>query len=169
MIPKLQSPLAFSALICNNPQLRRCPESGVRIFRYELTNDTSRYPLGLVNCPESGKPGSEHQAVALAAQSLPFLLKLSKSDRLAFVKNLIKLDSKNWQIGKNLPSDLKDEVLADRGERLMQQSTADIYQNPNGSLSMIMDYDLDLKGQSLTALMAQNNHFTQQVNPFISH
>lgn len=144
----------FSALVCNNLQNRRCPETGVRIFKYELTNDTSRFPLGRVVCPESGKPGLDHQAVAVLSACLPQLAKLTKQDRLEVIKKLIRLDSQNWQIGKNLATDTKDEVLADRGERLMQQSTADIQQNPNGSLSMIMDYDLDLKGQSLTALMA---------------
>jgi hypothetical protein len=37
----------------------------------------------------------------------------------------------------------------------LQQSTADIQQNPKGSLKMIMEYDLDLQGGSLTTLLGK--------------
>jgi hypothetical protein len=63
----------FSGLVCH--QQRRDPEIGVRIFKYELTNDTSQYPLGKVICPESGNPGRDYQAVALASAILPQLAK----------------------------------------------------------------------------------------------
>lgn len=151
----LPCPLQFSALICRNSQNRRDPETGVRIFRYELTNDISQYPIGRVVCPESGLPGNDDPAVALLSASLPQLAKLQNEDRLEVVRNLIRLNSSRWQIGKNKPDDLKGECLADRGARLLQQSTADIQVSPNGSQSMVMDYDLDLKGVSLTQLMAQ--------------
>ena len=148
----------FSSLICN--EQRRDPETGVRVFKYELTNDISQYPLGWVACPQSGKPGTNDPTVAFVAANLPVLAKLGKEDRLEMMRTLIRFNSRNWQIGKNKPTDFKDEVLADRGSRLLQQSTADIRQNLNGSLSMIMDYDLDQRGGSLTALLAQ-----QQTHP----
>jgi hypothetical protein len=141
----------FSGLICDAQ--RRDPETGVRIFKYELTNDTSRYPLGRVVCPQSGQPGNDRLLVAFVSAILPTLAKLDKEDRLDIVRNLIRMDSQNWQIGKNKPTDFKDEALRDRGNRLLQQSTADLCKNPNGSLSMIMDYDLDQRGGNLTQLL----------------
>jgi hypothetical protein len=155
MITSLGGP-RFSGLICHD--LRRDPETGVRIFKYELTNDTSQYPLGRVVCPESGLPGNDRPLVAYASWLLPELAKLGKEDRLEAVRKLIRLDSINWQIGKNKPTDLKDECLAERGERLLQESTAAIQRHPNGSLSMIMDYDLDQQGGNLTERLAQKQN-----------
>ena len=145
----------FGAFILHNDQCRRDPETGVRIFRFELTNDTSQYPLGRVVCPESGVPGTDDSAVALLSTCLPQLARLDKESRLEAMRNLIRLNSAYWQIGKNQPTDPAGERLADRGARLLQQSTATIQQNPNGSLSMIMDYDLDQRGISLTKLLQQ--------------
>jgi hypothetical protein len=143
----------FGAFICHEE--RRDPESQVRIFKFELTNDTSRYPLGRAVCPESGIPGKDHPLVALASQTIDLLGKLDKESRLEFLRRMIRMDSKNWDIGPKMPNDQQGECLADRGERLLQESTADLVRNSNGSLSMIMDYDMDLKGKSLTELLKQ--------------
>jgi len=150
----------FGAFICHEE--RRDPESQVRIFKFELTNDTSRYPLGRVVCPESGIPGKDHPLVALASQTIDLLGKLDKESRLEFLRRMIRADSQNWDIGPKKPGDTKSECLSDRGERLLQESTADIIRNPNGSLSMIMDYDMDLKGKSLTELLKQQKQNAQQ-------
>lgn len=154
----------FSALVCHSQ--RRDPETGVRIFKYELTNDVTQYPLGRVICPESGKPGLDHPAVALISWMLPQLAKLGIEDRLEIVRKLIRLDSYNWQIGKNRPGDLRDEWLAARGQRLLQQSTADLFQNPNGSLKMVMDYNLDQRGGNLTALLQKQRFPSIPYTPF---
>ena len=151
--PQVRLTPHFGVFICHEE--RRDPESQVRIFKFELTNDTSRYPLGRAVCPESGTPGKDHPLVALASQSIDLLGKLDKESRLEFLRRLIRMDSKNWDIGPKMPNDKQGECLADRGERLLQESTADIIRNPNGSLSMIMDYDMDLKGKSLTELLKQ--------------
>jgi len=150
----------FGAFICH--QERRDPESQVRIFKFELTNDTSQYPLGRVVCPESGILGKDHPLVAFASQTIDLLSKLDKENRLEFLRRLIRMDSHNWEIGPKMPDDKQGECLADRGERLLQESTADIVRKPNGSLSMIMDYDMDLKGKSLTELLKQKKQIASK-------
>lgn len=158
MISAANNALKFSGLICHNTGGRHDPENGSRIFRFELTNDTSLYPLGQVVCPESGLPGNSDPTVAFLSQCLPQLAMLNKENRLEVMRQLIRLNSGYWQIGKNLPTDVASERLSDRGMRLLQQSTADIQQNPNGTLSMIMDYDPDQRGISLTQMLKQAQH-----------
>jgi hypothetical protein len=143
----------FSGFICH--ELRRDPETQRRIFLFELTNDTTRYPLGRVACPESGRPGRDHPLVAFASQILPNLAAVGKDDRLEIMRKLIRQDSANWDIGKNHPGDAQGENLSDRGERLLQQSTAELKRNPNGSLSLMMDYDYDQQGGNLGEYLKQ--------------
>jgi hypothetical protein len=130
----------FGALLCHHQNKQYCPVSGVRLFTYELTND-SAYPLGLVSCPESGVKGKEHPMVAELAGQLPQLLTLSQEQRLMVMRQLIRQDAKHWHIGKTRYDDTHQECLADRGEHLLLDSTATITQHPNGSMRMIMAYE----------------------------
>jgi hypothetical protein len=156
----------FSSFICH--EQRRDPETNVRLFKFELTNDTSQYPLGRVVCPESGLPGKDHPLVAFVSMLLPELAKLSKEERLEVMRKLIRFDSQNWEIGPSQPGDVKGECLADRKERLLQESTASLVKNPNKSLSLIMDYDLDQRGGNLTELLKQRklSRASEQANSF---
>lgn len=56
------------------------------------------------------------------------------------VRKLIRLDSQHWKIGKHTAEDISHEYLASRGKGLLKDSTATIRRNPNGSLSMFMEY-----------------------------
>src|SRR6478609_5779021 len=87
----------FGAFICHEE--RRDPESDVRIFKFELTNDTSQYPLGRVVCPESGPPGKDRPLVAMASQMIETIGQWDKEKRLEFLRRVIRADSKNWDIG----------------------------------------------------------------------
>jgi hypothetical protein len=146
----------FSALICHTKEgadgqkPERCEQTGVPIYIFELTNNPN-IPLGRVGCPD-GPPGVISPAVEKLSEELPKLAQLGKEERLEEVRKAIRADSGKWQLpdGENLAKS--------RGKRLLQKSTADIKQNPNGSLSMIMDYDFrgDLT-ESLKQQEAQNN------------
>jgi|GEM_PF-2095854 len=169
--PKFSKP-RFSALICNTDNKpgeppRRCPETGVRIFKYELTNDTSKYPLGRVVCPDSGFPGKNHFLVAVASFCLPVFELIGKEWRLKVMRFLIRKDSKHWEIGPNKPGETQHEILANRGARLLQQSTADVFMKKNGTRVMVMDYDLDKKGKSLTEVMNQKSE--KKPEPKLEH
>src|SRR5690242_18138207 len=86
--PTPHSQPRFSAFICNTKgePPERCSKTGVRIFKFELTNDTSKYPLGQVVCPGSGFPGKNHFLVALASFCLPAFELISKEWRLKVMR-----------------------------------------------------------------------------------
>lgn len=160
----------FSALIChtkpdpNHPgEPLHCSQTDVRIFRFELTNDTSQYPLNRVVCPQAveteGINGTDDPWVGQLAAVLPQLTTRPVSERLEIIRNLIRAHSKFWQIGHNRPTDTQQECLADRGNHLLQQSTADIQYHPqNNTYSMNMDYDDPNQKQDklIKAIQTQN-------------